>query len=292
MPLDARPGRWSGVGAVALAALGFGCISVLVKSAYEAGSSPTSLLSTRLVVAALILAPALLAPAWRSLGWRRLLRAAAGGAAFSVAGFLEFEGLARLSAPTLVVLLFLAPVWVAIGSRVVLGRRLGRPSVAMLAVVLLGVALLVGWRGEDRVDLAGVALGVAASLLYACVFLLLEDLVRGSGPVLATGLVCFAAALASLAVEPSGVEAELADPATGWYAASVGGLTAGSLLLLAAGLRTASAFTASVLTAVEPLAAAVLAWAFLGEVLTAAQMAGALAVVGGVVGVSVGSTRV
>jgi drug/metabolite transporter (DMT)-like permease len=275
--------------AIALAACGFGAISVLARSAYEAGSSPASLLSSRLVVAALFLAPVVLArgpSVRRSLGWRPLAAAGLGGAAFSTAGFLEFEGLARLPAPTLVVLLFLAPVWVAIGSRVLLGRRLGRWRAAMLAVVVLGIALLVGWPGGRGLDTVGVALGLAASLLYAAVFLLFEELVRGPGPVLATGLIASAAAVGALAVEPSGLRDELADPATGWYALSVGGLTAGSLLLLAVGLETASAFTASVVTAVEPLAAAFLSWIFLGELLTAMQMAGGVAVVGGVVGLA------
>jgi drug/metabolite transporter (DMT)-like permease len=275
--------------AVALAACGFGAISVLAKSAYEAGSSPMSLLSTRLVIAALVLAPVVLprAPSvWRSFGWRPLVRAALAGAAFSAAGFLEFEGLSRLPAPTLVVLLFMAPVWVAIGSRVVLGRRLGRLSVAMLVVVLLGIVLLVGSPGQRGLDTLGVVLGVTASLLYAAVFLLFENLARGPGPVVATGLIGIAAALVGFLVEPSGVCEELADPARGWYAVSVGGLTAGSLVLLAVGLETATAFTASVVTAVEPLAAAVLSWIFLGELLTAIQMAGALAVIGGVVGVT------
>jgi drug/metabolite transporter (DMT)-like permease len=275
--------------AVALAACGFGAISVLAKSAYEAGSSPASLLSTRLVIAALVLAPVVLPRlpnVWRSFGWRPLALAGLGGAAFSAAGFLEFEGLSRLPAPTLVVLLFLAPVWVAIGSHVVLGRRLGRSSAALLPVVLVGIALLVGSPGGRGLDAVGVALGVAASLLYAAVFILFEDLARGPGPVLATGLIGLAAALGGVIVEPSGLREELADPATGRYAVAVGALTAGSLLLLAVGLETVSAFTASVVTAVEPLAAAVLAWIFLGELLSAVQMAGALAVVAGVVGVS------
>jgi drug/metabolite transporter (DMT)-like permease len=275
--------------AVALAACGFGAISVLAKSAYAAGSSPASLLSTRLVIAALVLAPVALPrvpSVWRTFGWRPLVHAGLGGAAFSAAGFLEFEGLSRLPAPTLVLLLFLAPVWVAFGSRVVLGRRLGRSSAAMLAIVLVGIALLVGSPGAHGLDALGVALGVGASVLYAVVFLLFEDLARGPGPVLATGLIGLAAALGGVLVEPSGVREELADPARGWYAVSVGGLTAGSLLLLAVGLETASAFTASVVTAVEPLAAALLSWIFLGELLTAIQIAGALAVVGGVVGLT------
>jgi drug/metabolite transporter (DMT)-like permease len=275
--------------AVALAACGFGAISVLAKSAYEAGSSPMSLLSSRLVIAALVLAPVALprVPSlWRSLGWGPLARAGLAGAAFSTAGFLEFEGLSRLPAPTLVLLLFLAPVWVAIGSHVLLGRRLGRSSAAMLAIVLMGIALLVGSPEAGGLDAVGVALGVAASILYAAVFLLFEDLARGPGPVLATGLIGIAAALGGVIVEPTGVRAELADPARGWYAVSVGGLTAGSLLLLAVGLETASAFTASVVSAVEPLAAALLSWIFLGELLSAIQMAGALAVIGGVVGMT------
>lgn len=280
--------------AVSLAACGFGCISVLAKLAYESGSRPAPLLTARLTVAALVLTPLLL-PAvlrrMRSLAWGPARRGGLGGLSFAAAGFLEFEGLSRLPAPALVVLLFLAPVWDAIASRIVWGRRLGGTSAALLGLVVLGIALLVGSPGGEGFDPTGVAVAVAASFLYAGMFILIEDLVSQVGPLLSIGLIVWAGAVAACLVEPAGVADELSSPATRWHSVAVGVVTAASLLLLAGGLRTTPAFAASVITGAEPLAASALSWLLLGELLTAIQMAGGLAAVAGVVGISVRSVR-
>jgi drug/metabolite transporter (DMT)-like permease len=277
--------------AVSLAACGFGCISVLAKLAYEAGSVPSSLLTARLQVAAVALAPLLVARLFEGIGsvaWGTVARGALAGLCFSAAGFLEFEALSRLPAAALVVLLFLAPVWVAIGARILWGRKLEAATAAWLPVVAVGILLLVGSRSDGGIDLAGAALATCASVLYAGVFILLEALVRELGPLLSIGLVLWPAAVVAHVVEPAGAAAELSDAATAWQGVAIGLMTAGSLLLLAGGMRTTPAFTASVVTAAEPLAAAALAWLVLGELLSVIQIAGGVVAVVGVVGLARG----
>jgi drug/metabolite transporter (DMT)-like permease len=280
--------RRGDVVAVAVAACGFGCVSVLAKLAYEAGSSPASLLTTRLAVAAVAIGPLLVPRLLRGTGsvaWGPVRRGALGGVSFAAAGFLEFEALSRMPAAAVVVILFLAPVWVAVGSRVLWGRRVGAAGAARLGLVMAGIIVLVGAPGGRAIDPAGAAAALAASVLYAGVFLLLEDLVGEIGPLPSIGLVVWPAAMAACLVQPAGAAAELSDPATAWCAVAVGLLTSGSLVLLAGGLRTTPAFAASVVTAAEPVAAAALAWVVLGELLTAIQVAGAFAAVVGVLGI-------
>jgi len=73
---------------------------------------------------------------------------------------------------------------------------------------------------------------------------------------------------------------------------AVGVLTAASLVLLAAGMQRTPAFPAALITSVEPVAAALLSIVFLGDAMTPLQVAGGVAIVGGVVGVSAGGTGV
>jgi drug/metabolite transporter (DMT)-like permease len=268
--------------AICVAACCFGVVTVLAKLAYRAGSAPASLLTTRLTVAALVLC-AVAFPA-RS---PPLAAGAAGGACFATGGFLEFEALERLPAPALAVLMFLAPIWVAVGSRIAWGRRLGRLELLMVVLALGGIVMLVGSPAGKPLDRTGIALAVAASALYAGTFLVVEALVvRHEADVAIASLVGGAAA-AALAVQPGGPVRELAEPETAAYAAAVGVVTAASLFLLARGLRTSTAFMASLATGAEPVVVALLSWIVLGELLTALQVLGGAAVVAAVTCVSI-----
>ena len=87
---------------------------MLVKLAYEAGAHPTSLFAARVGVAALLLTAVAALRAERGRPRpRQLALGAAGGAAFAGAGILEALALSRAAAATVVVLEFIAPVWVA-----------------------------------------------------------------------------------------------------------------------------------------------------------------------------------
>jgi drug/metabolite transporter, DME family len=272
--------------AICVAACCFGVVSVLAKLAYRLGSEPASLLTTRLTVAAVVLCAVAL-PA-RS---PPLAAGAAAGVCFATGGFLEFEALERLPAPALAVLMFLAPIWVAVGSRVVWGRRLGRLELLMVALALVGIALLVGSPAGEPLDGTGIAMAVAASALYAGTFLVVEALVVRHGAEPAIASLVGGAAVAALAVEPGGPVRELSDLGTAAYAVAIGVVTAASLLLLARGLRTCTAFAASLATGAEPVVVALLSWIVLGELLTRVQLLGGAAVVAAVTCVSIAAAR-
>jgi drug/metabolite transporter (DMT)-like permease len=272
--------------AIAAAACGFGAVSVVAKLAYQAGALPGPLFGARVLVAGLLLSP--LAVGCRSRPCAASVAlAVSGGAAFAAAGFIEFEALARLPASVLVPLVFISPLWILLGSWAVSGARPSARSVALYGLVAAGLALLVGGRGDSDIDPLGVGLGVSASVLFAVVFVLLEALVRREPAGRALSLMMAAAAVVAVAMQGEGVRDELIDSGTAPYAVAVGALSAGSLLLLALGMERTSAFRAAVISGVEPVAAAVLALALLGETLSPAQGLGGVAIVAGVTGVSV-----
>jgi drug/metabolite transporter (DMT)-like permease len=268
------------------AATAFGTVSVLARRAYEEGSSPLSLLGVRLLVAALLLSVLVPAGGRSPIRPRDLATAAVAGAAFGAAGLGEFEALSRAPAPTVVLLVFVAPVWVALASWAAGDEPPGWLPAGALALILAGLALVVGLPGGGGADRAAVALALAASVMSAAFFVAMARLSRRVGPWRAACLAAWAAALPTLAVQPGAVAAELSRPATAGYGVTVGSLTACGLVLLATGLRAGTALWASALIGVEPLVAAALSWLLLGELLSGAQLAGAAAVLAGVTAMS------
>jgi drug/metabolite transporter (DMT)-like permease len=282
------------VAAVLGAACGLGSVSVLAKLAYEAGSSPASLLAVRVVVAAVLLtalaSPVLVGPEG-SVHARDLALGVLGGLAFAGAGLLEFEALARLAAATVVLLVFVAPVWVALASWMLWGRALGWARAGLLVLVLGGIALLVGTPAEQAVEARAVGYALLASVLSAVFFMTMEPLAGRVGGSRAGCLTAVGAAAGASLLEPSALAQELGSPATAPYALAIGVLTAVSLWLLCAGLRGTNALSSSAIVGIEPLVAALLSWLLLGEVLGPAQLAGAASMLAGVTGMSVLSLR-
>jgi drug/metabolite transporter (DMT)-like permease len=271
-----------GSAALLAAAVGLGCVSVLVKLAYEAGAHPTSLFAARVGVAALLLTAvaALRAEPGRPRP-RQLALGAAGGAAFAGAGILEALALSRAAAATVVVLEFIAPVWVAGASWLLWRTAPGRGRAALIGLVVAGTVLLVASPGGGHVAAGPAALALAASLLAAAFFIAMAELAREAGPRRAAGLLCTGAVPLALLAPGAGLTELQTLPRAG-FALSIGALTAASLLLLCAGLATTGAVSGVAIAGAEPVAAALLGWLVLGEDLTALQLLGAAAVVAGV----------
>ena len=259
------------------AATAFAAVSVLAKRSYEAGSEPVSLLGVRLIVAALLLSAV---AAVKGAGPERCLTGLSllAGAGLAGAGLGEFEALSRAAAPTVVLLVFVAPVWVALAGWLVRGDRLGWPGACALAALLAGLALVVVAPDGSAPSGAAVALALGASAMSAAFFIALEELGRDIPPRLAACGAAWVAATVVVPLDPDGVVRELLQPETAAYGVAIGALTALALALLASGVRASSALTASVVICAEPVVAAVLAWLVLGELLTGAQAAGGVLV--------------
>ncbi|MFF3866224.1 DMT family transporter [Micromonospora sp. NPDC001898] len=160
------------------------------------------------------------------------------------------------------------PVFVTVGARVLLGERPGRRGVLVIVVALAGLALLVGGPVNTG---PGQAWGVGAALLSALGYSGVTVYTRAVGGGQADA-VSFAAGL--LVLLPLAL-AEGVWPRTGAALPVLGWLVFLGVVptLLAyrwyfAGLATVPAGTAAVVVLLEPLAAAVLAVALLGERLT------------------------
>jgi drug/metabolite transporter (DMT)-like permease len=274
---------------VVLTALSFSTNGPVSRLAIDAGLEPPDLAALRMVGAFLLLGAGAL-PIVRHLRRDDLLPTAGFGVVISLALFLYSAAVARIDVAVALVIVYLNPLTVAIWQRVVHGERL--PATARLAMVLAlgGVAAMVFGASGGVGDISGVGIALAfgTMLCASAQVVIAPALPRDVSPVRRTGAGLMAGALVALvAVPPWTIPWDtLGDAASlGNVGASapIGALvlwvtvvgTAIPYLALVAGTVRIGPGAASVVTMLEPIAAAVLAWVLLDQSLTAIQIAGA-----------------
>jgi drug/metabolite transporter, DME family len=169
------------------------------------------------------------------------------------------------------------------------GLRGRRPSRRWLAATSLAVGGILLLSGAVGVSVALQPVAVLASLVagaaYAGYAVAAAEVVQqGVAALPATAAIVGTSGLIGAAVLPFTDNSWLADPRGLAVALWLGGVTVVvSYLLMGAALRHLTAATAITLGLAEPLTAAILGVAVLGETLTALQVGGILLVLGGVV---------
>jgi drug/metabolite transporter (DMT)-like permease len=269
----------------------FATMGTIVKDAYGHGATPLGLISLRVGIASLVwLALALvihLDVDWRSPAVRRLAVAALGG--MGLATWSEYIAYQYLPVGVVVVVLFTAPAWIALAERLFRNSRIGPGGMAGLVFALGGLILLTdavgGTAGSPQ--LRGFFYALLGSLGVAGFFLGSGDAVKEIGTTRAAAVAAWAPAVVLVpfaAVEGSLVASVTSAPVLGRGAALGIVATMIALLLLLRGIGRLGAFAASIVSATEPVMAAALAWAWLGETLGRRQMfGGALVILGTIV---------
>lgn len=174
------------------------------------------------------------------------------------------------------ILLYTAPVWVAIGAVVLLRERVDRMRVALITVTVVGVVLVALGGGEGiRISAGSVAWGLLAGWTYATWYVVGKRYLDRYTPVTISAwtLLAGAAVLLPFARWP-------ALPLRGWVL--LVGLAVVSTYLPAlayySGLRTVEASRASIVATVEPVVALGIAVLVEGERLGAVAVLGAVLV--------------
>jgi DME family drug/metabolite transporter len=228
---------------------------------------------------------------------RRLLRAGATGAGLAVFQTAYFAAVSATGlAVATVVTLGAGPVLIALGARLTLGERLGRGGLAAVAGALAGLGVLVLGGGAATVRPWGVALALLSAAGYSAMTLLTRRWGRdGGADAGSTSVGAFA--VTSLCLLPfalaDGLIPHTADPArTVWLLAYIAAVpTALAYALYFAGAAAVRSATVSVIMLLEPVSAAVLAVALLGERLTAATCAGTVLMLASVTGLALTEAR-
>lgn len=177
-----------GVLLAALGAIAFSGKAIIVKLAYRHDVDAVTLLALRMVAALpLFLAMAAWArrrhpPLASGDGWRIV---GLGFLGYYLASFLDFAGLAYITATLERLILYLNPTLVLLLGVVFLGKRVGRRQLAALAISYAGVALALAHDlaiGGSNIALGG-ALVFASALSYALYLIGSGELVERVGSV-------------------------------------------------------------------------------------------------------------
>ncbi|HET6832986.1 MAG TPA: DMT family transporter [Acidimicrobiales bacterium] len=286
---------------VIVAATLFGTNASVSKAVLDAGIAPRQLAALRctgaavglfVVLAALGSLPRLRVPR-RSLPHLAVL----GVVGAALIQWFYFEAIDRLPVGIAILLEFTGPVLVAVYARVVQRQQVGGGVWVALALSLAGLALVAAVWTDTRLDAAGLAAGVAAAACLAT-FLLVGRHSSGTIDPLASAFWTFAfASLFWVPLEPLWrVEGSVLGEATSlggrldgidvpvWVALGavvVLGTLLPYLLDLAA-LAHLSATTVGAVGMLEPVIATVVAWAWLEQSLSPAQLLGGVVILAGV----------
>jgi DME family drug/metabolite transporter len=271
-----RHRRAIGLLQILLSGFCFGFLGVFGKRAYELGLSPGQYLSLRFLLASAVLGlvlivvkPSLLRVSRNTL-FRCILLGVTGYAIFSSCYFYALRG---LSASLTVLLLYTYPVLVSLGARVIFGERQTKAQWLALPIVMGGMALLVGGDLEMR-SLSFLAFGFGSAIFYAFYILASGRLLVGVPPLSSTFYIMLSAGVAlsllHLREIPWSVDVALVVSAT----ALISTLAAMGLFLAA--LQKLKSAEASLLSAMEPVTAVILAVVLLGERLRWSQGLGGI----------------
>ena len=267
------------------AAILWGTIGVATQAIYNLDTTTSLFINLgRLLIAS----PVLFAASWRVVGPRmfnirrrdRLIMLLTG--LFLAVSQATYFAAIRYAGVTIATLLTIciAPVTV-VGLSVLLNmeKLTGRLIVALLCAVI-GSILLVGLQSpQDKSEhfSLGILFSIIAAMTYACMIVCGRFLAADYHPLQVTALTFSIGALFLLLINfASGIVA--VHTTQGWLLILYLGLipTALAYWLFQSGLRTVSATTASIVSMLDPLVAAGLAWVLFGERLAALGLAGAI----------------
>jgi drug/metabolite transporter (DMT)-like permease len=279
-----------------ISSVAFGAGGPFAKALIEAGFSPLQAVWLRLIgtVAVLVaLCLVLRRPGQLTTMVRnRWPIVAYGLVAVAACQALYFVAASRLPVGIAILLEFTGPVLVVGWEKLVRRARVPRVSVIGVAVAMAGLAIVMQvWSGV-RLDAVGLAAGLGAAAGNATFFLLIDRLAGTVDPLTLTtgGMAVGMVLLLPLAAPWSAPWHVLGDAVPlgshhvrGWLLAAFMVLisTVLSYLAGAAAIQRLSAPAAAGLAYVEPASATVVAWATLGERLSAVQIAGGVVVLAG-----------
>ncbi len=280
--------RWIGAGLVALSALSFGAMAIFARFAFADGVDVTALLFLRFLIAGALMA-VLMSALKRPWPRRRnaLTLALMGGVGYVAQALCFFLALQHASAGLVALLLYLYPFLVTLLGVVFAGERLTLLRSLAVLSALLGTALTIG-AGLAGSPL-GIALGVAAALIYSIYILVGNRVLKQEDPLAAATVVMLAAAAVFGLVVL--IDAPRFPASTAAWAAVLAIALISTVVAMVgffAGIKRLGAADAATLSTLEPVVTFVLAAIFLDEPVSAAQMAGGAIVLGAVIALARG----
>jgi drug/metabolite transporter (DMT)-like permease len=287
---SARRAHRAGLALAALGAIAFSGKAIIVKLAYRHGVDAVTLLMYRMLFAL----PLFLAIAW----WFGRGRAALGrgdwwgvaGLGFTgyyLASFLDFAGLAYISASLERLILYLNPTLVVLSGWLLFGRRVGARQWLGMAISYAGIALVFGHEMDAQGSQAwlGSLLVLGSTVSYTVYLVSSGRMVERLGSLrlvgLASTVACLLCLAQFLALRP--MSAAAVAPEVLWLSVANATLcTAVPVVLVMMAIERIGPGATAQTGLVGPVATILLGALLLGEPLTAWSVGGSLLVLAGI----------
>ncbi|MFG6431559.1 DMT family transporter [Roseateles sp. LYH14W] len=293
-PQTASNRRWLGLALAVLGAIGFSGKAIIVKLAYRHGVDPITLLMWRMLLALpffLAMAwwagrgkPALTRRDWRDIG-------VLGFSGYYLASYLDFAGLAYISASLERLILYLNPTLVLLISVVFFKHRLQARQVIAMAISYAGVvAVFAHELSFDGANTAiGTALVFASAVSYAIYLALSGKVVQRLGSMrlagLASSVACALCIAQFLLLKP--LSAAAVPELVLWLSLlNATACTVAPVLMVMLAIARIGAPLSSQVGMVGPMSTLIMGVLVLGEPMNAWIAVGTLLVLGGVTLVS------
>jgi drug/metabolite transporter (DMT)-like permease len=256
---------------VGLSALLFGIVVLLGKFVRRHGLSVEAMLSIRFGLAALLLAAALVAlrrPLFAEPGERvGLALLALLGYAVEATFFFTALGHGTVAAVTL--LFFTYPVLVTLGTWVIGRVAPARQTLLSLACALVGSVIVVSTGAGLQIETLGVVLALSSAITFSCYLVGADAVLRRTNALTSAMWVSAGASIGLFLYANAIGHWRLPAGSNEWFLLLGMGLaSAAAFVCLMEGIQRIGAVRTAIVSALEPLAAATLAWLFLGEVVT------------------------
>lgn len=265
----------------------FGFLGIWGKWAFSLGITPGELLGVRFSLASLMLFCYLF---WRNhklplkFPWLSafhlvlcLLLGILGYAVFASCYFIALKG---LSASMTVLLLYLYPVFVAIGARIFLSEHLGRSGLAAVFLAAIGLVFLV-WGDFSVQNSIGFIAGLISAIVYSIYILVSRKYLYNIDAITSACWMQFGTGVTLLALNFSSFSRLHEVIVIAWQ--PIIGIsvfsTVFSMVLFLQGLKKLTSAEASVLNTSEPITAIFMASLLLGESLSMIQIVGGVFVI-------------
>ncbi len=294
--MEARTAGGAGLALALLSAATFGTSGSFAASLIEAGWTPGSAVTARVLTGALLLTvPALLQLRGGMAQLRRSRRTLAAYGIVAVAGaqLCFFMAIEHLSVGVALLLEYSGALLVVGYLWLFRGQRPARLTVAGAAVAVAGLGLVLELIGNAEVDPIGVLWGLGAAIGLATYFVLssqtddvLPPLVVAWGGLVVGGTVLGTAGiLGVLPMTAPRTDVTLLDAEVSWLIPVLGLAVVAAAIAYVTGIhgaRLLGAKIASFVGLTEVLFAVVFAWVLLGQALGPQQLAGAVLVLVGI----------
>lgn len=265
-----------GVFFIIVSAISFGAAAIFARFAYEAGTTPVTLLFLRFGIASLgmlfiMLVRGIPLPRGRILLGLVLM----GAIGYAGQSFCYFTALTMASAGLVALLLYLYPALVTVLAMVILKEPVLKLKMIAVVLALAGTALTIGTTGGGKP--LGIVLGLGAAFIYS-VYILFGSKIIKQGAAIQSSIVIIISAAAVyggiIAIQGATFPATL----SGWASVSAVALisTVLAIVTFLAGLERVGPTNAATLSTIEPVVTVILAAWILGETITPLRIAGGI----------------